>query len=332
MKKTTLFAVFGGLLSVLVVSKLLGDSWSYPTGPSTYYSSNKIYALTVTPPPAQTEEKCVAVLKRNDSKENQVVWQATLVNPVTPLAAMITNTGNYVVTFDTWGRVGTDPIVIYDSKGQLVHRHSLESLGLMQYVEGKWVVRKRTKNEDGSETVGATKEGAYIKRSVSSTWWQENAIRFFANEERYLIVRLHWGMLLGIDLSTGRILGNAELNAVKAEIDENMRREALLLLASDRVDDQLTGAIIAGQEKYPSAIPLLRELLKSKVRSHQRTTTPESTADNTITKWKRISSKYEYYVRKAGLEALTALGEKVDGVIIEEDAPWEDDPWKKDES
>ena len=198
---------------------------------------------------------------------------------------MITNKGDYVVTFDTWFGVGKDPIVIYNSKGKLVRRHSLKSLGLEKYVQ--WV-RILTGDEDGS-MLGDMAE-AYIRCSTASAYWQENAIKFLVKDERYLIVRLHWGMLLGVELSTGRVLKDVELKALKTEIDENVRREITSLLASDKEYEQVKGALIAGQEKYAPAIPRLRELLKSNA-------------------------------RKASLEALAALGEKVDGVIIEKDIP-----------
>jgi len=326
MKKTTLLlAVSASLLSMLAAPWLLGDTWMYPTGATTYYSGNKTYALTVTPPPDQkkNKKKCMAVLKRSDSNaKNQVVWQAALVNPVKPLEAMITSTGDYVVTFDTWFGVGTDPIVIYDSKGKLVCRHSLESLGLMEYVD-----RSKTETSKDGRVTTITTDDDYITRSVSSIWWQKNAIKFFVKDERYLIIRLGWGMLLGVELSTGRVLVDVELKALKAEIDENVRREMSLLLASDKGNEQAKGALIAGQEKYASAIPRLRELLKSKERYESFQGLPISGVRELLKSKGRYESvqggqaKYNYYVRKASLDALTALGEKADGVITEETFP-----------
>jgi len=173
----------------------------------------------------------------------------------------------------------------------------------MRYVEGAPVVKK---GKDGSATLAT--EGDYcITRTVSSIWWQENAIKFFIKDERYLIIRLGWGMLLGVELATGRVLGDAELKTMKADIDKNVLREMLLLLASDEGNKQAQGALIAGQGKYAPAIPRLRELLKSK--AHKTSWRPGGRTKN------------EYYVRKASLDALTALGEKVDGVITEEDFP-----------
>jgi len=294
----------------------------YPDNPSTYSSNNKIYTLTVTPPPSKKRNKreCVAVLTKSETnKAKQVVWRAALVNPVAPLEAMVTNTGSFVVTFDNWFGAGTDPIVIYDSKGRLIFRHNLESLGLMKYVDGRWVA----KGENGLDAYNLELKDAYIKRSMSSAWWRENAMEFFGREERNLIIRLHWGMLLGVELSTGRILEDAELKALKAEIDEKIQREVLLLLASDDGGEQAQGALIAGQEKYMSAIPRLRELLKSNESHtrHNKIITWQSRPNEKEERLEREERKYEYYVRKASLEALTALGEKVEGVILEEDIP-----------
>jgi len=305
-KRIAVLSIFCALFSLITVPTLFGDSWA-PPSPRTYYSNNKTYALTVTPPDTENggSEKCVAELVKSEAnKANHVVWRAVLVNPVKPLEAIITNTGSFVVTFDTWFGVGYDPIVIYDSKGKLIHHHSLESLGLAKYAEWVSVIE----NDDGTTTY--TTQNPRIARSTSSIHWQENAVKFFDKDERYLIARLHWGMLLVIELSTGRVLNGAELKALKAEIDEKIQRETFSLLASDAGSKQAKGALIAGQEKYMSAIPRLRDLLKS---------------NDHYTSWQGGKNpKYNYYVRKASLEALTALGEKVTGVILEEDAPAEE--------
>lgn len=68
--------------------------------------------------------------KKNSSGQWQKIWSNSLSNDVSPVSAMVTNSGRYVVTFDNWQTVGygNDVIVIYDGKGELVRNFALTDL------------------------------------------------------------------------------------------------------------------------------------------------------------------------------------------------------------
>ncbi|HYG11991.1 MAG TPA: hypothetical protein VD835_18735 [Pyrinomonadaceae bacterium] len=146
------------------------DSWGLPKQEK-YYSPNKNYYLEVTPKKLESQLKYFEdkVEGRNNAgtlkrvKENRAKgafyarhadrgyskkWEFPLLNEVSPVRALVSNNGGYVVTFDNWHSVGygDDVIVIYRSVGTLVKKFGLEDL----------------LTEGDIET---------LPRSVSSIWW-----------------------------------------------------------------------------------------------------------------------------------------------------------------
>ena len=155
---------FGSLLSATA------DSWLLPTKKK-YYSPNKKYYLEVTPRKLQSQleyfEDKVAN-KRNAGPVKGLVENSTkgafyvrrddgdysrkqvfpLVNEVSPVHAVVSNRGDYFVTFDNWHSAGygENVVVIYRFDGSVIRKFSLEDL----LTEGDVRV---------------------LYRTVSSIWW-----------------------------------------------------------------------------------------------------------------------------------------------------------------
>jgi hypothetical protein len=115
---------------------------------------------------------------------------------------MVHDSGRFVVTFDEWHHVGTNPLVIYGGEGELIAHFSVADLGLEGHPR--------------------------IARSVSSYRWDEHAIMLFGpvagddpapwrrKLEETLFKRLYWGEDLAIDLATGKRLGEHDSRGLSA--------------------------------------------------------------------------------------------------------------------
>lgn len=146
------------------------DSWQLPKK-ERYFSPNKKYYLEVTPKKLESQLKYFEdkVEGRNnagalkEAKDNRAKgvfyarradgryskkWEFPLVNEVSPVSALVSSSGNYVITFDNWHSVGygDDVVVIYRSNGTLVKKFGLEDV----------------LTEGDIET---------LSHSVSSIWW-----------------------------------------------------------------------------------------------------------------------------------------------------------------
>ena len=152
------------------VSNVRADSWALPTKKK-YYSPNKKYYLEVTP--KKLESQLQYFSDKVDGKGNAGAakevkdnrargafyarranggysrrWEVPLVNEVSPVNALVSDDGAYVVTFDNWHSAGygDNVVVIYNSQGVLVKKFGLEDL----------------LTEGDIET---------LPHSVSSIWW-----------------------------------------------------------------------------------------------------------------------------------------------------------------
>ncbi|MGE0887446.1 MAG: energy transducer TonB [Blastocatellales bacterium] len=165
-QKITLLIV----LTILVVAPAPADSWRLPKEEK-YYSPDKKYFFLVTPKKLESqlryfEEKvdgkdnagALKKVKDNLARGTFYVrrakggyskkWEFTLLNEVSPVNALVSNKGDFVVTFDNWHGVGygDDVVVIYRSNGTLIKKFGLKDL----------------LTEGDIET---------LPRSVSSIWW-----------------------------------------------------------------------------------------------------------------------------------------------------------------
>jgi len=128
------------------------DSWRLPKKEK-YFSPNKKYYLEVTPKKVESQlkyfedkveggnntgalkgvkdnrAKGAFYARRADGKYSKK-WEYPLVNEVSPVSALVSDGGDYVITFDNWHSVGygDDVVVIYRSNGTLVKKFGLEDI------------------------------------------------------------------------------------------------------------------------------------------------------------------------------------------------------------
>jgi TonB family protein len=148
----TLFSVFGILLTGVFVSSVDADTWRLPKKEK-YHSPNKKFYFEVTPKNLESQlkyfqdkvdgNKNAGALDK--TKENRAIGafyarrfdggysrksKFFLSNEVSPVSAIVSNNGEYVVTFDNWHGVGygDDVVVIYRSDGTMVKKFALEDL------------------------------------------------------------------------------------------------------------------------------------------------------------------------------------------------------------
>src|SRR4029077_10279356 len=107
------------------------DSWAAPTDRE-YWSASGEFVFKVQLRRLQDAKRrqCRGGLSLRRTGQSQQLWERALVNRVSPVQAMVHDSGRVVVTFDEWHGVGTNPIVVYGGKGELVAHLSLADLGL----------------------------------------------------------------------------------------------------------------------------------------------------------------------------------------------------------
>ncbi len=129
------------------------DSWALPST-TEHLSENQQYKLTVVPrdlkrfsdylnehfdaskPVSKEQRDAIApppmatLQKLTPSQEPEIIWEARLVNDVSPVSVLVPNNGKYVVTFDNWHSVGRgdNVIVIYGAEGKLIRNFALTDL------------------------------------------------------------------------------------------------------------------------------------------------------------------------------------------------------------
>ena len=157
-------------LVLLAANACLADQWAPPTQ-QTYLAAHGGFRVTITPravtgPLAYFSDKAdgkdpagqqrgalqkspVAKVERWAGKGTWTqIWVRPLVNDVAPPSALLADGAKFLVTFDNWHSAGygDDVVVIYDARGQLVRKLSLEQILPAAYVH-------------------------QLPRTVSSRWW-----------------------------------------------------------------------------------------------------------------------------------------------------------------
>lgn len=170
MNHRSMFSIALTLLIVGASVSIHADSWVLPKK-TKYFAPNKKYYLEVTPKKLESQLKYFedkvegkknagaskeakedrakgAFYARRADGEYSKKSEFPLLNEVSPVSALVSNKGDYVVTFDNWHSVGygDDVVVIYNATGALVKKFGLEDL----------------LTEGDIET---------LPRSVSSIWW-----------------------------------------------------------------------------------------------------------------------------------------------------------------
>jgi hypothetical protein len=135
-------------VAFFVAGSAAGDSWSPPTEQD-YYSPNGEYYVHVVPGDG-TQHARGTLYRAGDPDHADELWSRELLNPTAPHEVLVADSGEYVVTFDEWGRVGYGPnvVVIYGPGGELVRNFALEDLL-------------------------TEKEIAAVPQTVSSRWWSD---------------------------------------------------------------------------------------------------------------------------------------------------------------
>lgn len=203
------------LIAVAVLTCGLGvlaDSWPLPT-PQKYYSENKRYYIEVIPrvlesqlkyfedkvakkepagsKPGVKDNYCRGIFyKQNEDGKYEKVWESRLSNDVAPTVALVSDSGQYVVTFDNWHSVGfgDNVVVIYGHGGKIVKKMGL------------------------SEIVPPT---AHLPRSASSIWW--GGKHYIDEKNLHLVLRVlsKWSLEpddkpeykdIRVDLRTGELI------------------------------------------------------------------------------------------------------------------------------
>lgn len=71
---------------------------------------------------------CHAILYKIAGADTLKIWEKNLINQIAPVSVIVANDGQSVVTFDNWysSGYGINVMVIYNQKGELFKRYSLE--------------------------------------------------------------------------------------------------------------------------------------------------------------------------------------------------------------
>jgi hypothetical protein len=279
-------------LTTLSADRARADQWVLPKDREISSNDGK-YVFVVTPHkdgPGKPGHCLGALFKVEDNKRTEI-WSRYLINDVSPVKMFVADSGKYVVTMDEWHGVGKLPVVIYDFRGGLVRVHTTDTLGL-------------------------TEDVLNIERTVSSYWWNRDSLSFFGPEDKTFIIRLHWGKTLFLWLEDGDLMDDechkgwlmkeTDWKALRDFADARFRKDGPALLDSKQASKRKIGASICGQLKITSAIPRLKVLLEDD---------QYCMSSSSFNSWTRV-----YYVRKAAKDALEAMGEKVNDVIVVEKA------------
>lgn len=201
MRKFILFPAFLFILFASIGAK--ADSWAVPSE-KTVCSANNKYCLRITPKklPGQIEEGssikedenyCKGTFFARGSKgKANARWSIKLANEIAPVSALITDDGNYLVTFDNWASMGygDNAVVIYNANdGSMIKKLALTDFltesdyaKLSRSVSSIWWAGGKHKIEDGKLVLNVAGPG--------NDGHSENGERFF----------------IDIDLATGAML------------------------------------------------------------------------------------------------------------------------------
>ncbi len=203
-KRHMLWDVFLIVMVMLLASgSALADRWALPKI-SKFFSPNKQYKLILKPNPTSNWSK---VFSNDDNTKEEYFsdgelleliigpaylhkWKVRLVNSYSPVSAIISNTGKYVVTFDNWHHVGygDNVVVIYGAQGKLLFKYALEDI----------LTDKEIKNS--------------VPHTVSSRWWHKGEHKLnhegkhYIDEQKGLLVLLTVAGKRFISLKDGKVI------------------------------------------------------------------------------------------------------------------------------
>lgn len=294
--------IVGGFLALVILavpSPAHADSW-VPAKVEEYSSSNGQFTFTVTP--RNEKVPCKGELFRLVAGKRESIWTRELLNYNSPVSATVSDSGEYVITFDDWGRCGMLPIVIYGKDGAFKHAFDLDDLGIFP-------------NSDP------------VRVSVSSVWWRSGALIFtgtpikeWGENSELLFVRLSWGRWLVIMLQSAEFLRLAPER--KDDLDGSQRKQVLAYmkeqtskmimetLNSKDEESVANGCTLAAEEAIDQALPKI-EAFKARIAKMDRSETRDrylKTAEVAIARlkgegWKEVTDTARK-VHESRLEAL----------------------------
>lgn len=348
-----------GLIAVLLLTLLSAysanaDSWALPEV-RTVCSKNNRYCLKVIP--KRLESQLSYFNDKVDGKENagadkeaknnycrgifysrsaggglKKLWEIKLVNEVSPVSVLVSDQGDYVVTFDNWHGVGygDDVVAIYEASGGSLVR----KFGLSDFLTDSDINN--------------------LPASVSSIWW--GGEHFIDKDKRQLVLRVSKGkgadekeaefFQIRADLTTGKILDEKRdrlpsLQFVIQPLEENLKEvvgsittqdvECFGGKESDRISsvELLKNAITQERPNYPPAAKAVRAIGKvvveilvatdgtvECVRAVSGHPLLRASVVATVKKWKLEKARRNYsgFVVFEGTSALVAP----DGTVIKE--------------
>jgi hypothetical protein len=142
--------LFQSLILVLLAASIFNvaaDDW-VAAHRKDYDSANKKYHLAVFPEERRKDRPRAVFSVKGEDERYTKQTEFPLVNEVSPVNAVVSDGGEYFVTFDNWYRMGygDDTVVIYRTDGTVVKKFGLKDL----LAEG---------------------DISKLPRSVSSIWW-----------------------------------------------------------------------------------------------------------------------------------------------------------------
>jgi hypothetical protein len=177
-RRTFLTLAVGLVLTLSSVARATDIIWGDPR-PRIFAQPNGEYAFKTLPD--KSEGVYFTLDKRGTEK---VIWRAKLVN--IPVRAIVTGS-KYVITLDTWGRIGGEHcLVVYGAKGKAIADFKLEDLLTVKEIET-------------------------IPTIDGSRWWSGKEITEVEDlswQDKLIIRMKHkdWAKVLRLSLSTGKLV------------------------------------------------------------------------------------------------------------------------------
>jgi hypothetical protein len=147
-----------------------------------FASARGAYTFKTRPPQLNTwsgKSRGTLVTVAADGTET-AVWSRDLVN--IPVSAYVADDGKHVVTLDTWAKLGYEhALVVYGEDGSLVRDYDLDAL--------------LSRDEIANSVV----------HTMSARRWLQGATIAFDHGAEHIVIALHWGKVLRVALSTGKV-------------------------------------------------------------------------------------------------------------------------------
>jgi hypothetical protein len=223
-----------------------------------------------------------------------------------PIEVYVSNSGEHVITVAEWHDFEKLPIVVYGEKGRMVN----------VYGELRHIVNTNSFLSEDPSISG----GIWFPHSMRGWHWLSHSLMFFGQNDDRFVVRLRNKDILVFDTATGRIIDDKwkDVNCLFPDeikkyddFQNSLQRlivlKALQLASSDRQKERGDGLFVLNQCRDRDSIKVLEQAMKDKAF--------------------RIIDKpqgkiRQYTIRKAAIDALKAIGEKVpENIVTEEKYP-----------